>query len=68
MLVQVCRMLGDEQTFSRELRGLKIASDITGCKNCAIITFDEERELEYEGLTIKILPAWKWLLDNPFRR
>ena len=68
MLVQVCWMLGDEQTFSRELRGLKTASDITGCKNCTIITFDEERELEYEGLTIKILPAWKWLLDNPFRR
>ena len=66
MLVQVCWTLGDEQTFSRELRGLKTASDITGCKNCTIITFDEERELEYEGLTIKILAAWKWLLDNPF--
>lgn len=66
MLIQVCWTLMDAQTFSRELRGLKAASVITGCKNCTIITFDEEMESDYEGLTIKIIPAWKWLLNNPF--
>jgi predicted AAA+ superfamily ATPase len=27
-----------------------------------IITYDEERLIETEGITIEVIPAWKWLL------
>lgn len=65
-LVQVCWTLEDASSRQRELRGLKAASDATGCRNCMIVTFDEEDEIIHEGLPVKICPAWKWLLSNPF--
>lgn len=67
MLIQVCWTLTDPNTRSRELRGLKTASDMTGCRRCMIITFDEEDETIYEGINVKIYPAWKWLGVNPFK-
>lgn len=65
-LIQVCWTLCDIETRNRELRGLKTASEITGCRNCTIVTFDEEAELDYLGLKVKVVPAWKWLISNPF--
>ncbi len=67
MLIQVCWTITDAGTLSRELRGLKSASDFTGCRECMIITFDEEDEIIYEGLKVSVMPAWKWLHTNPFR-
>lgn len=61
-LIQVCWTLSDDSTRNRELRGLKIASDVTGCRNCQIVTFEEEENINYEGLTVDVLPVWKWLL------
>jgi len=65
-VIQVCWTLSEAETRSRELRGLKAAADATGCHNCLIITFEEDVEVEYEGLHVKVLPAWKWLSRNPF--
>lgn len=67
VLVQVCWTLSDVETRNREFRGLKTASNVTQCRNCLIITFDEEDELEYEGVDVKVMPAWKWLLNKPFK-
>lgn len=63
-LIQVCWTMSDEATRLRELRGIKKASDTTGCRNCVIITFDEEDFIDYEGLKIEIIPVWKWLLTD----
>ncbi len=63
-LIQVCWTLADEATRRREYLGLKAASTATGCRSCMIITFDEEGEAEFEGLPIRIVPAWKWLADE----
>ena len=30
-----------------------------------IITNSEEAYLEYNGISISVIPAWKWLLDTP---
>jgi len=65
-LIQVCWSISERETRSRELRGLKTAADVTGCRNCLIITFEDEDTIEYEGLPVKVLPAWKWLSGNPF--
>lgn len=64
LLIQVCWTLSDSDTKNRELRGIKSASDATGCKDCMIITFDEDDTLSYEGLSIKVVPAWRWLRSN----
>lgn len=63
-LIQVCWSLSDEDTNARELRGLREAHEATGCTNCKIITFDEEATLEYEGLIINVIPAWRWLIQT----
>jgi predicted AAA+ superfamily ATPase len=28
-----------------------------------ILTYDEEKELTFEGLKIRVMPVWKWLLN-----
>ena len=61
-LVQACWSIEDEDTRRRELRRIKAAADATGCRNCTIVTADENETLDYEGLTVEIVPAWKWLL------
>ena len=65
-LIQVCWRLADSDTRGRELRGLKTASEATGCRDCFIVTFDEDEELEHDGLNIRVVPAWKWLMSDPF--
>lgn len=66
-LIQVCWSLADGNTLQRELRGLKVASKITGCRDCSIITFDESDEIMVDGIMIKVLPVWKWLLSSPYK-
>ncbi|MDE6560748.1 MAG: ATP-binding protein [Muribaculaceae bacterium] len=65
-LIQVCWTMADSYTLQREIRGLKIASDVTRCRDCSIITFDESDKIVSDGIEIKVLPIWKWLLSSPF--
>ncbi len=61
-LIQVCLSMTDESTRLRELKGMKEANRVTGCTNCTIVTLEESDEIEFEGLKINIVPAWKWFL------
>ncbi len=65
-LIQVCWSLSDPDTRQREIRGIKTASQVTGCQDCTIVTLDESDEIAEEDLRIKVIPAWRWLLSNPF--
>ena len=51
-------------TRKRELNGLLAASEALDCGDLTIITHDEEAVLAEHGKTIKVVPAWKWLLDG----
>jgi predicted AAA+ superfamily ATPase len=62
--IQVCWSLSDETTRKREIRGLLHAAKKFGLHRGYIITFDEEDELDIEGIRIRILPCWKWLLKR----
>lgn len=62
-LIQVTWDMTDEDTRQREIGGLIEASRHTDCTNLTIITNDEENEITEDGITIKIIPAWKWLLS-----
>jgi predicted AAA+ superfamily ATPase len=62
--VQACISVNDPVTLKRELDPLITAAKHLGIKECYIITKNEEREIDENGVHIEILPAWKWLLQN----
>ncbi|MFT4244387.1 MAG: ATP-binding protein [Candidatus Woesearchaeota archaeon] len=60
--IQVTTSLEDIDTRKRELAGLVDACRTYNLKRGLILTQDEEYELEEEGVSIQVLPLWKWLL------
>lgn len=60
MLLQVCWDISNDDTFVRELRGLKTAMSELGIDKGEIITWDDEKTLDGN---ISVIPVWKWLLD-----
>ncbi len=61
-LIQVCWDIEEEKTLARETKGLIEAAQATGCRDLMIITNGNEATIEHEGHTIRVVPAWKWLL------
>ena len=57
-LIQVCWQL-DDNNLSREVEGLVAASSYTGCKNCTIVTCNQQRTIDHDGLSIDVVPVWK---------
>ncbi len=62
--IQVCAYFSDADTRKREMEGLAEA-----CKNLKIntghiLTLSQEETIAYEGLAVKIEPAFKFLLQN----
>ncbi|MDA3836721.1 MAG: ATP-binding protein [Nanoarchaeota archaeon] len=60
---QVSYELNDENK-ERELNGLIEAMKKFNLKEGTIITYDNEEEILKEDFKIKIIPAWKWLLNE----
>lgn len=64
-LIQVTTTLGDPITKKRELEGIIQTMKKTGTvEKALIITLEEETTIHYEGVTIQVLPAIKWLLKR----
>ncbi len=68
-LIQVCYSLNDEDTKRREFRALLHAQQTLRCSNLLIITWEQDSEetVQWFGVkgTIRCLPLWKWLLEQP---
>jgi hypothetical protein len=60
--IQVCNDLNDSNE-KRELAGLIAAMKCFNVKEGLILTDNQEEERIIEGLKIKIMPTWKWLLE-----
>lgn len=60
--VQVSCEMDDFQTRRREVNALVALHRQSPLSRAEIITLDEESEINESGLTIKVIPAWKWLL------
>lgn len=60
--VQVCWELTSKNE-AREFQGLREAMRALNLDEGLILTYDEEKDLTCEGLKIRVMPAWKWLLD-----
>ena len=54
----------NEKNKEREITGLMEALNKFKLKEGLIITFDQEEKIEVEGKIIKIVPVWKWLLEE----
>lgn len=59
--VQVAWDISDVKTYLREIA----AFEHVKCDNCLLITAEEEREINEFGKTIRVVPAWKYLLSQP---
>ena len=59
-LIQVAWEMSSPETEERELSALKAARSELKVDDCTVVTWDEERELD----GIKIVPAWKWSLEE----
>jgi len=67
LLIQVCWELGKEgQTRDREINSLIDAMEELECSEAQIITAWEEETIvdEMSGKTIRVVPAYKWLLER----
>lgn len=63
-ILQVCYDLSDTETKKREVKGL-----LTACNNFelfdgTIISYESEDEFVQDGINIKIIPFYKWQLDQ----
>jgi predicted AAA+ superfamily ATPase len=63
-LMQVCYQSLSSEVEQRETKSLVEASQELSVKNLTILTWDEEREITKDGVTIQVRPLWKWLLEN----
>ncbi len=61
--IQVTHKLTDENQ-KRELDGLREAAETYALTRGILLTSDQEEIKKVQGITIQILPVWKWLLDN----
>ena len=61
--IQVAYSLSDLDTQKRETVALLKFSRFMPAKRLTIITHDEEQTLEADGVTIKVVPVWKWMIE-----
>lgn len=60
--VQVSFSLSKESTREREVKALVGLNKLHPLKVAEIVTFDEDDNINVDGLPIHVIPVWKWLL------
>ncbi len=61
--IQVCYRFDDPDTKDREINGITEAMTLYGLNQGTIITIGTNKEMEISGMTVKVIDAWKWLLQ-----
>lgn len=61
--IQVCYHLTPENQ-DRELNGIAEAMTNLETTDGVILTLDQEFELKHHAMTIRVIPAWKWMLTE----
>ncbi len=62
--LQVSYSIADETTYQREITALFKLAEFHKLKKIEIVTFSEETTLQENGISIDVIPVWKWLLSN----
>lgn len=63
-LVQVSIDLSNPKTRRRELAALEAAMEKYGVRESTVVTMDSEETVGMSSGTVRVVPAWKWLLDE----
>ena len=62
LAIQSSYSIADDMTFERETRALVKLNAAFDIKHSIIITANEEKNIEVDGVTIEVIPVWKWIL------
>lgn len=62
LAVQASYSIQDDETRKREVAALVALNKIASLKRAMIITYEEELQIEEQGLAVEVVPVWKWLL------
>lgn len=62
--IQVCWTMAQLQTREREIKGLLKACSYANVKEGLILTLDESDTWVQDGIQIRVLPTWKWMLEG----
>ena len=60
--IQASYSINDHETRRRETTALVALNKLYPLKKALVVTYDEEEVIEMDGLTIEVIPVWKWLL------
>jgi len=60
--IQVSYSIADATTYQREITALVKLAVFHKLKKVEVVTFSEETTLQENGVTIQVVPVWKWLL------
>lgn len=63
-LIQVSYNISAPQTLTREVSGLLKAAKFLKAQKLQIVTRNEERIIEQDGLRIEVVPVWKFVFYN----
>lgn len=63
-IIQVVYSMDDEKTRAREIKGLTSCANELGLKEGLIITKSVDEIKSVNGIKIKFVPLWKWLLGE----
>jgi predicted AAA+ superfamily ATPase len=62
LAVQVCLSMRDAATFEREVSALVKVQSRLECRRNLVVTLEDEAVISRAGVTIELIPAWKFLL------
>ena len=63
-ILQVCADAADKETRLREIRGAEAAMAELGLPEALIVTLDEESTHRTAAGPVRLVPAWRWLLEG----
>lgn len=66
MAIQASYSISDSSTFERETKALVKMAGSFDIQTALIVTYDDERTVEVDGLSINVIPVWKWLLSEKY--
>lgn len=64
LAVQACLDLTDEDVLGREIPPLASAARYFAVDEALVVTNNEDRTIECDGVTIRLVPAWRWMLSG----
>lgn len=63
-LIRVSCDVSAPKTLKREVSALTEAASELQCRNLLLLTWDQEYMIEEKDHTIRVIPLWKWLLNE----